>query len=270
MANNSSLSKRAALRQQQEMEERNKRTRRILAVGAGLLAVVVVTVLAIVIMQALRSTTVAGEQLTPPNSTDKHGILLAGKAPQEGTPHLVVWEDFQCPACAAREEAYGPVIEQLVADGEITAEIRTAYFLDAGLMNDSSERAALAAAAADEVGAYDEYHATVYANQPAVEGDGFTDEQLRTEFAALAGIEGEDLTRFQELYDTRAFQDFVTAAGEQFNEDGVRATPTFLVAGQELSFFDSDSQTILIDPTAESMMAAIDEAFEAGDGQLES
>ena len=121
MANNSSLSKRAALRQQQEMEERNKRTRRILAVGAGLVAVTVVAVLAIVIMQALaKRAPVTAEQLTPPNATEASGILLSGKAPQGGTPHLVVWEDFQCPACASREASYGPVIEQLVADGTIS------------------------------------------------------------------------------------------------------------------------------------------------------
>ena len=35
MANNSNLSKRAALRQQQEMEERNKRTKRIMMFGLG-------------------------------------------------------------------------------------------------------------------------------------------------------------------------------------------------------------------------------------------
>lgn len=271
MANNSSLSKRAALRQQQELEERNKRTRRILAVGAGLVAVTVVTVIAIVIFQALgRNATVAEEQLTPPNATEGYGILLAGKAPQEGTPHLVVWEDFQCPACAAREEDYGPIIEQLVADGSITAEIRTAYFLDAGLRNDSSKRAALAAAAAAEVGAFDEFHKVVYANHPAQEGQGFTEEQLRVDFPALAGIQGEDLTRYQELYDTRAFDEFTTNAHDKFGTDQIGATPTFLVGGQRLEFYDQEAQTVLIEPTVESMQAAIDEAFEASGQQLDS
>ncbi|MHA6511337.1 DsbA family protein [Tessaracoccus sp. Z1128] len=271
MANNSSLSKRAALRQQQELEERNKRTRRILTVGAVLVAVTVVAVLAIVIVQALgRTTTVAEEQLTPPNATDSLGILLAAKAPQEGTPHLVVWEDFQCPACAAREESYGPVIEQLVADGEITAEIRTAFFLDAGLRNDSSKRAALAAAAADEVGAFDAFHRVVYANHPATEGTGFTEQQLRVDFPALAGIEGEDLTRYQQLYDTRAYNDFTDEANQKFNDDRIGATPTFLVSGQVLEFYDSESKSVLIQPTADSMMEAIGAAYEAGGQQTDS
>ena len=271
MANNSSLSKRAALRQQQEMEERNKRTRRILAVGAGLVAVTIVAVLAIVIMQALaKRAPVTAEQLTPPNATEASGILLSGKAPQEGTPHLVVWEDFQCPACASREASYGPVIEQLVADGTITAEIRTAYFLDAGLRNDSSKRAALAAAAADEVGAFDAFHRVVYANHPAQEGTGFTEQQLRVDFPTLAGIEGDDLTRFQELYDTRAFNDFTDAANQRFTDDQIGATPTFLVSGQQLEFFNQETQEVLIQPTAESMMEAINAAFEAGGQQLES
>lgn len=271
MANNSSLSKRAALRQQQELEERSKRTRRILAAGAGLVAVTVVTVIAIVIFQALGKTaTVAEEQLTPPNATDGYGILLAGKAPQEGTPHLVVWEDFQCPACAARDEEYGPVIDQLVTDGAITAEIRTAYFLDAGLRNDSSKRAALAAAAAAEVGAFDDFHHVVYANHPAQEGQGFTEQQLRVDFPALAGIEGEALTRYQELYDTRAFDEFTTNAHDKFVADQIGSTPTFLVGGQRLEFYDQEKQQVLIEPTADSVLGAVEAAFEASGQQLES
>ena len=84
MSNNSSLSKRAALRQQQELEERNKKTKRIVGAGVGLLALTAVVVLVIVIIQAISAPAnkpVATDQLTPPNATEKHGILLFGKEP---------------------------------------------------------------------------------------------------------------------------------------------------------------------------------------------
>ena len=263
MANNSSLSKRAALRQQQELEERNKRNRRILGAGIGLAVVTVVVVLAIVIVQALTSRVeVTAEQQTPPNATANHGILYNGVEPSDDVPHLVVWEDFQCPWCKVYEDTFGPTFHQLAADGKITIELRTATFLD-GTSGDDSHRAALAAAAADAVGKFAEYHDVVYANQPE-EGVGFTDEQLRVDFAEQAGITGDDLTKFQDLFDSRAFETWVTEAAERFTTDQIGSTPTYLVAGTKLEFTD-DAGNALIQPTEESFMAAVNEAWEAGD-----
>lgn len=273
MANNSSLSKRAALRQQQEMDERSKRTKRIIGAGLGLLVVVAVVVLAIVIYQAIvaagRGSSITENQLTPPNATANYGILMNGAAPTDDVPHLVVWEDFQCPACKSREAAYGPVVEQLAAEGSITVEIRTAYFLDgqkidgSRVEDGSSKRAAIAAAAADAVGKYREYHKVVYDNQPT-EGVGYKDAQLREDFAAQAGIEGDDLTKFQELYDTWAYNDFVEAADAKFGTDGIGSTPTYLVSGQTLEFYDQTSQQVLIQPTTDDFLRAVTEAWEAG------
>lgn len=268
MANNSNLSKRAALRQQQEMEERTKRNKRVLFAGIGLVAAVVVVVLAIVIGQSItKGRGVAEEQLTPPNATSSYGILLNGTQPEESQPHLVIWQDYQCPACKSYEEAYGPVVEQLADEGKITAEYRTAYFLDGAASYGPSRMAAIAAAAADEVGKYREYHDTIFANQPT-EGVGYPNSQLRNDFAAEAGIEGDDLTRFQELFDTRAFSEFTQNAGDKFATDNIGSTPTYLVSGQKLQFAD-DSGTMLIAPTADDLLNAITEAWEVGGKQID-
>ena len=42
------------------------------------------------------------------------------------------------------------------------------------------------------------------------------------------------------------------------------------MSGQQLEFFNQETQEVLIQPTAESMMEAINAAFEAGGQQLES
>lgn len=263
MANNSSLSKRAALRQQQALEERQKRNRRIIGAGIGLAVITVVVVLAIVIVQALSSKVeVTAEQQTPPNATAGMGILYKGIAPSDDAPHLVIWEDYQCPWCKVYEDTYGETLHELLNDGKISIEIRTATFLD-GTSGDDSHRAALAAASADAVGKFAEFHDVVYANQPE-EGVGFTDEQLRVEFPEQAGITGDDLTKFQELYDTRAFEDWVNKAAETFKTDGIASTPTYLVAGTKLEFSD-DSGNMLIQPTTDSVLEAITKAWEAGD-----
>ena len=167
MANNSNLSKRAALRKQQELEARRKRNARMLGVGMGVLALVVVILIAVVIMNAVGSKAPAAEQLTPPNATEGHGIAIKSKntQPAGDAPNVVVYEDYQCPACKAYEARYGNAFLQLVDEGKITFEVRTAYFLNdvnKATNKKSSERAALAAAAADAVGKYREYHQVVY------------------------------------------------------------------------------------------------------------
>lgn len=253
MANNSNLSKRAALRKQQELETRRKRNTRMLGVGLGVLALVVVVLIVVVVVNAIGSKAPAAEQLTPPNATEGHGIAIKSKntQPASDVPNVVVYEDYQCPACKVYEARYGNAIQQLIDEGKITLEVRTAYFLnDANktMNKKSSERAALAAAAADAVGKYREYHKVVYDNQPEHEGDGYTDQQLRVDFADKAGIKGDDLATFQRLYDTKAYADFAKKSFETMSEAGISGTPAYVVNGKKIkleSLSSNDPQTVL-------------------------
>ncbi|WP_245306667.1 DsbA family protein [Acidipropionibacterium timonense] len=153
-----------------------------------------------------------------------------------GAPTVVVYQDYQCPYCKLAETAVGPALNELAASGDVVLEYRTLTFLDSGT-NTSSYRAAMAAAAADVVGHYRQYHDTVFANQPATEGTGYTDTQLRVDFARQAGISGPDLERFQRLYDTKATSDFVHSADARSQKDlagliGKPSTPTFTLDGK--------------------------------------
>lgn len=259
MANNSGLSKRAALRQQQEMEERQAKNRKFIMGGAAALAVVVLVVIGIVISQSVGGSDngeTAAEQLRPPHATSGEGIEIppTDEVTAEDVPHLIIWQDYQCPACGYYESQYGPAVNELVDSGQITAENRSAYFLDQG-RGDASKRAAMAAAAADEVGFYREYHHQLFANQQG----GYTNEALREVIPQQIGLEGEELTRFQELYDTRAYNDFADAAHEAFNESPWTGTPTYEVNGERLIMIDPDTQEVYVQPTAEDMLRAITE-----------
>ncbi|MDO5065895.1 MAG: thioredoxin domain-containing protein [Propionibacteriaceae bacterium] len=259
MANNSNLSKRAALRRQQEMEERHARQKRMMGIGLGVLAVVAVVIVAIVLTQVVGRNS---NTSTPPNATAGHGIQLVSQStePSGDVPHVVIYEDYQCPACKVREDQFGNVVTQLVDEGKITVEIRTAYFLDSVNRSGnakSSSRAALAAAAADAVGKYREYHKVVFENQPQ-EGAGFTDEQLRVEFATKAGITGEALTEFQKLYDDKAYANFAEKSYKAMSDNGITGTPAFTVDGKQLEFYDEATKTVLIEPTAESFLGAVE------------
>ncbi|MDO5676782.1 MAG: thioredoxin domain-containing protein [Propionibacteriaceae bacterium] len=206
------------------------------------------------------------ELTTPPNGTEGFGILVNGEEPSSSLPHLIIWEDPRCPACAFYETLYGPIVLDLVKEGRITAEIRFAYFLDRQQPDGASFRGAVAMAAADDVGFFDQYHAVLFQRQ--AEGE-FTDGAL-TQFAVEAGMEGEALARFQELYQARAYSQFVENSYAKFTAEEILATPTYLVSGKRLRFFDEAANRELISPTTDSFLAAAEAAWDAGGRQIEA
>jgi protein-disulfide isomerase len=173
------------------------------------------------------------DQTVPPNATsDRSGIEVNPSA----VSALVVVEylDYQCPACRLTDQVFGSRILELANKGVIRLQFRAMTFLDDNLRNDSSTRAAIAAACADLVGSYGIYHRVIYQNQPAQEGAGFLDSQLRTSFPAAAGIAGPRLATFQKCYDTRATGTFVAGVNRAAQNAGVRSTPTLTLNGKDI------------------------------------
>lgn len=171
--------------------------------------------------------------LTPPNANGQGTGIIANPGKANGqVPTLVIYQDYQCPACAYVESVIGRPLNSLADQGKITLDYRTMTFLDANLRNDSSQRAAIAAACADTIGYYRPYHDTVFANQPTTEGAGFTDQQLRTDFASQAGISKDALAGFQQCYDHQRTGEFVQAVDTAASQAGITGTPTLLVNGK--------------------------------------
>ena len=90
------------------------------------------------------------------------------------------------------EEATGDAVRAMVAAGAVEVRYHMLSFLDGRLGNDSSQRSANAFACSAVTGTQGPYHDTVYANQPAEEGVGYTDDQLR-QFGRDVGITGDAL-----------------------------------------------------------------------------
>lgn len=148
-----------------------------------------------------------------------------------GAPTLDVYVDFQCPACAQFESILGPTIQDLGSQGKAKVVYHVKNFLDDNLGNDSSTRAGNAAFCAADAGAFEEFHGQVFANQPAQEGDGFTDAQLAT-FAEASGVTGAALTTWQQCVDAGRYVDYVNSVEKQSFDDGVRGTPTIRINGE--------------------------------------
>jgi protein-disulfide isomerase len=159
-------------------------------------------------------------------------VVNPGKAKQ-GAPTLDLYEDFQCPICGQLEKLFGAQIRSLAAAGDITLVTHTMSFLDDTLKNDSSLRAASAAACAADAGRFGPYHDAVYAGQPAKEGQGYTDAQLEG-FARTAGITGSALSTWQQCVKSGQHTPYVKAVQTRSEKDGVFGTPTLKLNGKVL------------------------------------
>lgn len=259
MATTKPGSRRVTLRQQQEAEENARRTRRIVIASIGIGAILVIAIIAIVASQMLNrgGGDSAGEQLTPPNASGDHGVYVQAKPPVDGTPHVVVWGDYLCGGCAANDQMYGPVIDELVTSGDITAEVRQAHFLDRQAEHGPSKRAAMAAGAADAVGFFDAYHQSLYVNQQS----GYTDQVLRELIPEAIGMGDDALNRFQDLYDSYSFEEWVDGAHQLFTDSGINSTPSYFVDDERLVIYDPETETVVVEPVAEEFLSAVDELF---------
>jgi protein-disulfide isomerase len=163
------------------------------------------------------------------------GIFANASTAKSNAPTLDAYEDFQCPICGALERSsFGPEIRSLAASGQIKLVYHMMSFLDANLDDDSSLRAANAAACASDAGKYLQYHAAVFAGQPTQEGAGYTNAQL-TQFAKTAGITGAAFTTWQKCTTSGQHDQYVNDVETASGQAGVNATPTLKLNGVDIS-----------------------------------
>ena len=74
-------------------------------------------------------------------------------------------------------------------------------------------------------------HDQLFANQPATEGTGWTDQQLET-FAKDAGV--PDTQTFDQCLSSRKYAGFVSQVNAQADQQQITGTPTFLVNGKQV------------------------------------
>ena len=159
-----STSRRAALRAQQEAQAAAQKRRRIIAVIVGV--VVAAIILAVILGINHKSDgSASSTQITPPSATKTGVYTLNPDKVKKDAPTVTVYQDYQCPKCKAVEDALGKQLNELSTRGEIRLQYHTMTFLDQRIEGENSQRAAMAAAAADVVGKYEAYHDAVYSRQ---------------------------------------------------------------------------------------------------------
>ena len=248
----STREKAAAARAEAEAEQK-RRDRTVRIIGGLVVLAVIGAIFGAVIWNNKKTASandVVADASVPKGANTASGdypwaypVNQAGKAPT-----LAIWEDFQCPTCGAVEKANGATIEKLATEGKINLIWRPTAFIDekttssAGPNPKSSLRATAAWGCAIDAGKGPQYHNTIFANQPANEGDGWSQQQL-IDFGTKAGITGADQATFQSCVESDKYHAWANNSYQTFIKDAVPGTPTAYLNGKEVTL------DVLGDPT---------------------
>lgn len=157
---------------------------------------------------------------------------------------VVLYEDFQCPACKGFEEQNGAYLDDLVKKGEITIEYRLYAFLDDQSSTEYSTRSASAAMAVLDKGgaaAFKKFHGLLFANQPPEGGSGLDDETL-IDLAKQAGVTGIDAKIKDQTY-----AGWVRKAKQAAEDDKVKGTPKIMIDGKSVAPTQGDIDAAIAD-----------------------
>lgn len=174
-----------------------------------------------------------------------------------GSPELYVWEDPQCPSCAAAEQATGPALLAMARSGDLRLSWRPTTFLDGRFPGQSSLRATAAWGCAVDAGKAAEFHGAMFAAQPSVEGAGYSDAAL-VAIARTSGIQGAGLTTFRSCVASGRYRSWAARSTKAFSREGVTYTPSGFLDGHELA------RGSLGDPAAVSQAIAAARTARAG------
>ena len=154
-------------------------------------------------------------------------------ADSTATKEMQIWEDPQCPACAVFEKSFGAAVKKLMADNVVKVKLRPTTFLDRGYAGRHSARGVNAWACAIEAGVGEAYHDFMYQNQPAKEGDGWTDDQLKS-FGSQVGVTGDTKATFETCIADGTYYKWGVESTKMFDDMAIPGTPHITVEGVEV------------------------------------
>lgn len=177
------------------------------------------------------------------------GILPYPSAAKAGVPTVDIYEDFQCPVCNEFEKANGSQVMAMAKAGKIKLKYHVLSFLDNNLKNNGSLLAANGTFCAADAGKFEPYHTANFAGQPAQEGAGYTEAQIKG-FGVKAGISGAALKTFNSCVSSKKYDKYVQATQTAANKNNVNGTPTFVFNGKQLSSTSAEYNTLLTTPNS--------------------
>lgn len=216
-----------------EAQAKREKRNRLILIGA-LVAVVALIAVAVTVIVGQGGQS-AIEDVESPNGANEAGGIVVGVdgvgSTTPGAPDVQVYSDYMCPFCGLFETTNGAMLEELRTGGQATVVYHPVAYLD-NFSNgtDYSTRAAQAAAVVADAAPdqFVAFNAALFANQPAENTTGLSDEQIE-QIALDVGVP-------QDVVDTISdgrFTEWVGAASDQATRDLPRpATPTILIDGE--------------------------------------
>lgn len=236
-SNKSTRQKAAAARAEQLSQERRKErmTRLIIGIGA---AVAVIVIIGGAVFYSNSNSKPSGTATADPNAALPKTVISQTYAipykvdAKTNLPLVQVWLDPQCPACKQFATS-GPeeILRKGADENKINLQFRPTTFLDEMLKNDSSAQAVSALGCALDQDKGTGFMDALYANQPQ-EGKGFSQADLIS-FGKTAGITGEAFTTYEKCVQNSTYLGWAANSTQQYNELGIKGTPTVTVNGKE-------------------------------------
>lgn len=235
---------------------REKRNRLFVQLGLGVAAFAVIGALAAVILTAFQPAgpgpinmqsdgikISSGEIAVPTPAIQSDQSPIASPSNADGVVDITLWVDYLCPICGQFEAATGAAISDLLSRGAATIEIHPiAILTNRSQGTQYSLRAANAAAcvANDYPNSFLKFHNSLFANQPAEDTTGLTDEELIS-LATAAGagpdiescINGENFKAWVKASTERAITGDIAVNNLDKKFPGVTGTPTILINGKQ-------------------------------------
>ncbi|RZU52307.1 protein-disulfide isomerase [Krasilnikovia cinnamomea] len=170
----------------------------------------------------------AGKLVVPSAAVDDGTAFAVGSGPVV----VDLYEDFMCPVCQVFESQSSAALRELAAKNEITLRHHPVAILDrASEGTEYSSRAAGAAAAAGQAGKFVEYHDVLYANQPAENTPGLSDDKL-IELGRTVGLTD---AAFADAVKNKTYVPWAAKATDTFSARGHTGTPTIVVDGKQVT-----------------------------------
>ena len=221
----------AAEAREAALSKEKRRERTVRTIGAVAIAVVVIAIVAATIIIIKLSQTDPAPAPDPAaalptgvlTSTDLYAYGKPVNPEAVNKPVLAIFEDFQCPACGYVEKTNGAGIQKLATDGKVKLIWRPTTFLDPKFKSDASRRATAAWGCAIDANKTVEYHDWIYANQPAKEGDGWTNDQL-LQYGKDVGITGDLYTTFETCVTSQKYAGWAVNSTTIFENSDAKGT----------------------------------------------
>jgi len=225
-----------ALAQQQVAKKERKST--IIIVVASVLGIALFAALIYFITDNSKVPALDADGAVVPAGSDATGGIPVGPTGIVGVdvptdvPRVDIYEDFMCPACGKFEEINSVDLNELREASKISVYYHPITILDRYSNGTEFSTRAVNAVATVADRAPESFHPYVevlYANQPAENTDGLTDEQL-ADFAVSVGVSQGVADQIVD----GDFRKWALGATDQASQDGMQGTPTVMVDGEIL------------------------------------